>query len=641
MNKILGEESSLEDDFDKLINDSIKNNENNEQSLNSEKIIVNSEKKNVNLKKKNVKINIKEEFLLENKESEKKVLGNKELYDSVLKKYYGYESTKIEQFEIIYNIINNKKDVCAILATGFGKSICYQLPVLICKKSVIVICPLIALMNEQSEQMRNINLPVCVFNGDSSYEEKNFNESELLNGNYMLIYMTPEYFIKSEKFIKTLNKNNNLLMVCIDEAHAVSTWGLDFRPSYTKLGIIREWVNVPILTLTATASFKVKEDIKNILQLNDPFELTGNFDRPNLYITALPRKETKNIMEDIGPLIEKYKNDYIIIYCKTREETEKVAEIINNYGIECYAYHAGLNTNKRNDTQQKFNDGNYKCIVATIAFGMGINIPNVRLVIHYNCPKNMESYYQEIGRAGRDGKPSECYLFYSNKDFLLNRYFLKNMTNLEYKKYQEDQIRLIEKYVYTTDCRRKIILQSFNQVILSCNNCDNCIKKKKIKLVDYSKHIYLFLSLLKRIDDKFGMNMLISTLLGKKQTKDYLKKMDEFGKGIILGNEDWWKLFSRLLLNEDLIIEKQLTGLYGSTISVTSKGSLLINELKNKYSNYSEIILDNDNKNCLLQEIIVINKYKGTPKHKNIILESLGLNMLNIDEQDLDDFIGT
>jgi len=568
--------------------------------------------------------------------------------NTILKKYFGYEALKDEQQKIINTIITDKQDVSAVLATGFGKSICYQLPVLIAKKSVIVICPLIALMNEQCDFLKEKGIPVCIFNGDTPKKDREINEYELLKGNYKLIYMTPEYFVKSETFIKKLYDKNNLLMVCIDEAHAVSTWGLDFRPSYTKLGVIKEWVDVPILTLTATASTKVKDDIRSILKLNNPLELIGNFDRPNLFIKILPRKDGKNIMEDLAPLLKKYKNDYIIIYCKTRDETEKVAEIINNYGISCFAYHAGLNTDVRNDTQQNFNVGIYKCIVATIAFGMGINIPNVRLVIHYNCPKNMESYYQEIGRAGRDGLPSECYLFYSNKDFLVNRYFLKSMTNLEYKAYQEEQIRNIEKYIYTTDCRRKHILKSFNQTLSYCSNCDNCLKNQSTNTngtkKNYTKQTYLLLSLIRRINDKFGVGTVISVLLGKNKVKDYLKTFDEFNKGITFGKEDWWKLFVRTLINNDLIIEKQVSGAYGSTIGLTSNGLELINSLKQVYDNFDAIKNVDANKNCVISKCIFDcignddSKSSKSSRNRIIIDEFLEL-VPSIDQNDLHDLL--
>ena len=551
-------------------------------------------------------------------------------YNAILKKYYGYDSLKTEQYKIIETILDKKRDVCAILATGFGKSICYQLPVLISKKSVVVICPLIALMKEQCDEMEKKGIPVCVFNGDTEKKDIETYEEQLYAGEYKVIYMTPEYFIKSKKLIKKLEKVENLCMVCIDEAHAVSTWGLDFRPSYTKLDIIKEWVNVPILTLTATASSKVRDDIQNILNMDNPLELIGNFDRPNLFIKILPKKN--NIVEDIGELLKKYKNEYIIIYCKTRDETEKIAELINKSGIECFAYHAGLNSNIRNDTQQNFNDGTYKCIVATIAFGMGINIPNVRLVIHYNCPKNIESYYQEIGRAGRDGKPSECYLFYSNKDFVVNRYFLKSIQNPVYKNYQEEQVRFIEKYIYTTECRRKIILQNFNQEIENCTNCDNCLKNKKdIVKIEYSHQLYLFLGLLKRINDKFGITTIINILLGKGSIKDILKTNVEFGEGLTFGNLEWWKIFTRTLINEDLIKENQVTGFFGSTLCLTTKGLKLINLLKNKYKNFEDLQKEKSLiSDCYLNEIVYTKEAKKTKEKikvvkavnkKNLILE--------------------
>jgi Werner syndrome ATP-dependent helicase len=558
-----------------------------------------------------------------------------EQYNAIFKKHFGHEALKPEQYEIISNIINDKRDVSATLSTGYGKSACYQLPILITKKSVIVICPLIALMNEQCAFLKEKGIPVCIFNGDTPKKERDVNEYELLKGNYKLIYMTPEYFVKSEVFIKKLYDKNNLLMVCIDEAHAVSTWGLDFRPSYTKLGVIKEWIDIPILTLTATASTKVKEDIKSILKLNNPLELIGNFDRPNLFIKVLPRKDNKSMMDDLAPLLKKYKNEYIIIYCTTRDETEKVAEIINNYGISCFAYHAGLNTEVRNDTQQKFNDGTYKCIVATIAFGMGINIPNVRLVIHNNCPKNMESYYQEIGRAGRDGLPAECCLFYSNKDFVVNRFFLKNMTNLEYKAYQEDQLRNIEKYVYTSECRRKLILKNFNQTLVSCSNCDNCLKvvNTNNKKINYIKQTYLLLSLIKRINDKFGTGTIINVLLGKNKVKDYLKTFDEFNKGTVFGKEDWWKLFVRTLINNDLIIEKQVLGAFGSTIGLTSNGLRLINTLKTSYEQFNNITMTAINSEC------VFNCVGGSEGTKNKIIIDAFEELNSVNQDDLYDLL--
>jgi ATP-dependent DNA helicase RecQ len=522
-------------------------------------------------------------------------------YNGLLKKYWGYDELKQTQFEIIKKVIEENKDVCAILATGFGKSICYQLPYLITQKNVIVISPLIALMHEQGQEMLSKGIPTAVFNSDTTAKKKNEEKLEIINGTNKLIFMTPEFFIKSEDFIKLIQ--NNLAMVCIDEAHAVSTWGLDFRPGYTELKIIKSWIpNVPILTLTATASTKVREDIYKILRLSNPDLVVGNFDRPNLSIKVLPRKD--NVIGDIAGLLNKYPDEYVIIYCKTRDETDLLADQISNeIRIKTESYHAGMSDKNRKKVQQDFIDGKVKCMCATIAFGMGINIPGVRLVIHYNCPKNLESYYQEIGRAGRDGKPSECVLFYSAKDFQISRFLIKDMVNPAQKLYQEEQIRQIEKYVYSTVCRRKIILANFGQTIESCSNCDNCIKAKlfkneSVELIDYTCPIYLVLNVLARTNGKFGLGMSLNVLAGKKsKVKDWMVDWDEYGSGISFGNDIWWKELVRYLLNNDYVIETQAQGMFFSTVCLTDKGKELRTKLLTKYPNYLSLLADSANSN--------------------------------------------
>lgn len=435
-------------------------------------------------------------------------------------------------------------------------------------------------MTEQSLEMVGKKISVCVFNSEKSHEESDSIKKEIMRGAKKLIYMTPEFFVKNEYFIKAIIKS--LTMVCIDEAHAVSTWGLDFRSSYTQLNLIREWIpSVPILTLTATASTKVRQDIIKILGLVNPVEIIGNFDRPNLKIIVESRQD--DIMLNISELLHRFKNEYIIIYCKTRDETDNLAIKIKNIGIKCEAYHAGLSDKKRNQIQLDFINGIYKCIIATIAFGMGINIPSVRLVIHYNCPKNVESYYQEMGRAGRDGKPSECYLYYSTKDFHVNRYFLQSITNPVQKTYQEDQIRLIEKYVYSNECRRKTLLINFGQSVESCTNCDNCLRKinnntKLIEKADYTRPIYILLNFVSKIDKKYGMLTFINVLLGKagKIKKKQLLSYSEFGLGTSFGNETWWRGLFRLLFNDDILHETQISGGFGVIISITAKGKKII-----------------------------------------------------------------
>ncbi len=538
------------------------------------------------------------------KKSQVKIKTESELkseYNLLLKKYWGYDELKPTQFEIIRKVLNDKTDICAILATGFGKSLCYQLPHLITGKCVIVVSPLIALMHEQGLEMQNKKIPVAVFNSDNTKKKKEEMKKEILSGKNKLLYMTPEYLITAEDFITELDVKNNLAFVCIDEAHAVSTWGLDFRPGYTKLGVIRNWApTVPILTLTATASTKVREDIVKILKLSEPELIVGNFDRPNLLIRVQPRYD--DIMLNISTLLNKYSNEYIIIYCKTRDETDLLAEKINKIlGIKCESYHAGMGDLERQAVQQDFIDGTIKCIIATIAFGMGINIPNVRLVVHYNCPKNIESYYQEIGRAGRDGKPSECVLFYSEKDFKVNRYFLKSIENPIQKAYQENQIRQIEKYVFSSECRRKVILENFGQKMESCINCDNCNRKtsstyKTLEMADYTLPVYMVLNILSKINDKFGSGMLINILTGKQsKVKDYMSDYSEFGSGNFYGGEKWWKELLRNMINNELIQESQAHGAFYTTLGLTSEGVKKRTTLVSKYPSYSKLDIAQSN----------------------------------------------
>jgi RecQ family ATP-dependent DNA helicase len=545
-----------------------------------------------NLTIKNKKSKIKKNKICEdsNENSNENLIELKYKYDKILKKYWNFNNLKDAQFNIISEILIHKRDVCAILATGFGKSICYQLPHLIDNKNIIVISPLISLMNDQFTDLKNKKINVCIFNSEENYEVINKYKSEIYNGNGKIIYMTPEYALKSESFIKQIE--DNLIMIAIDEAHAISTWGLDFRKSYTKLSIFKEWVpNIPILTLTATASARVRKDIVSMLGLQNPKLIQGDFDRPNLIIRVYKKRIDDKIPQEMLFFLEKYKNEYIIIYCNTRDKTDEITEKVSKLGIECGSYHAGMSDIDKNSVQQKFIKGELKCIIATVAFGMGINISKIRLVLHYNCPKNMESYYQEIGRAGRDGELSECVLFYSSKDFKTSRYFLQNMVNKEQQTYQEEQIRKIERYVYSNDCRRKLILENFEQHIESCTRCDNCIneKKKNETLVNYSREAYLVFSVVNKLDGKFGMSTYINILLGRKgKLKDHMLQYEEFSKGNPYGTEEFWKEFFRCLINGEYIKETH-DGFY-ITLSLTEKGKDMKSKYFNKYYSINKFV---------------------------------------------------
>jgi len=584
-------DSDLESD-----SDSIRSNNDEINELLNEVINDNTKTKTI---EKNNKKNIKTTKVIKsNTKSDSELLSE---YNQILKKYWGYNELKQTQFEIIKKVVVESRDVCAILATGFGKSICYQLPYLITCKNVIVISPLIALMMEQGQEMESKGIPTAVFNSETTAKKKSQEKTEIIGGTNKLIFMTPEFFSKSYDFIQEIRQN--LLMVCIDEAHAVSTWGLDFRPGYTELGVIRDWIpEIPILTLTATASVKVRDDIYRILKLSNPELVIGNFDRANLMIRVLPR--TDNIITSIENLLNKYPNQYAIIYCKTRDDTDLVSDQLRELGFGVESYHAGMSDKNKKQVQQDFIDGKTKIMCATIAFGMGINIPGVRLVIHYNCPKNIESYYQEIGRAGRDGKPAECVLFYSAKDFQVNRFLIKDMKNLQQKMYQEEQIRQIEKYVWASCCRRKAILANFGQIVESCSNCDNCLRKKsdkqeEIENKDYTCPIYLLLNVLTKLNGKFGIGMCIGVLLGKQsKVKEWMCEWEEYGSGLSFGpnsnsgKEDWWKQLVRYLINGDFVIETQAQGMFYSTTDLTSQGKSLRTKLLTKYPKYIDLVKD-------------------------------------------------
>lgn len=501
-------------------------------------------------------------------------------YNKFLKEFWGYDSLKPEQFTIIKTLLEDGRDVSAILATGFGKSICYQLPVLISQKCVIVVSPLIALMHDQFVEMTEKQIPVCVFN---SSVKGNQQKVELMAGTaYKLIYMTPEFLVKNETFIKSLQAMDNLAFIAIDEAHAVSTWGHDFRASYVMLSCIRDWVTSPILTLTATASTKVKNDITNMLRL-DPnrLEITGDFNRPNLFIQVHHRDE--NVLTEIYNILLKYIESPAIIYCLTQKETMEVSEGISSFGIPSMPYHAGLTDVYRKEAQDAFISGKCKCIVATVAFGMGINVRNIRVVIHYDCPKNIENYYQEIGRAGRDGKFSECHLFYSTKDFKTARYFNNQIADGTHRDYQDEQVRLIERFVYTQECRRKLLLASFGQTVNSCPSCDNCMKMNVsvVEKLDYTSAVYLVLSTIARVNEKFGCTMIINIVTGKeKKVKDYMVNYNEYNKGTQYGNEKWWGLFMKKLKEADYITEKSVQSFFGTVTCLTKSGKDTLNGLR-------------------------------------------------------------
>lgn len=561
-------------------------------------------------------------------------------YDIILKKYFGHEQLKITQKEIIDALLDFKVDVLAVLATGYGKSVCYQLPHLITGKSVLVVSPLIALMQDQKTSLENKGIKVCSLNSIAISEKGSKSDAiaEVFDGIGKIIFTTPEFLIKNQEILKMFEDYEMLCLICIDESHCISSFGNDFRESYSKLGVIKNNIkSVPILALTATATEKVRNDIVKVLQLNQPHIIVGDFSRKNLYIDI--RNRSSNLKNDLFPIVNKYVGQRMIIYCKTIKETENVQNILEELGVYCVVYHARIKSTDRNDVQKKFTDGDCKCIIATIAFGMGIDISDVRCIIHVGCSKNLEGYYQEIGRAGRDGKASDCIMLYHSKDFVMNRLFLKNITNQDEKLYQHAQLNKIEKYLRTTECRQRTILEHFGSInVKNCDNCDNCKKNKANfgKTIPEVKISHDELQTLKGIYElkvshrmRYGQAMIIKILKGSKSEKiaDWITDFSYFGAMNKITEKNMKLIINNLKLH-DFITDSLIYNTTITVLEITQKGidyieknnknnaiiklkdiqtdttNMLILDEKNNDTNINEITV-NDNENENNNEIII------------------------------------
>ncbi|AYV78982.1 MAG: hypothetical protein Faunusvirus1_2 [Faunusvirus sp.] len=529
-------------------------------------------------------------------------------YDALLKKHYGHDKLKDEQYDIINNVISGK-DVCAILATGYGKSVTFQLPHLITKKTVIVVSPLIALMEDQKKGLEKQGISVCCLNSTNS--DKNSDKRALLKGGEFskIVYMSPEYLSTQEEFITELYNNNQICLFAIDEAHCVSLWSdKSFRQEYKQLSCLREWApNIPILSVTATATQKVLDDIIKIMCLKSPVVIKSSFDRPNLYIEI--KRKGVTIHGDIEPVLMPYKNDFSIVYTRTKDDTELIAGIISSLGIKSKAYHAGLDKKLRASIQTEFMNGDINCIVCTIAFGLGID-QKVHLVLHYGCSSDLESYYQEIGRAGRDGKPSKCVMFTANKDFNLSRYFNKDTDNATFKQYKETQIVKMEKFVYTTGCRRRFILEHFNEPNLDklvCNNCDNCTRTKthKVEKWNVTYPTLLLLDTINATKNKYGVAIVYNIIRGSKAKKitEKLRTCRSYNKGKDW-SEKWWKEFGKLMITKGYLVQEWSDAGYGgSIVKITVMGITWLNKLKSVYGDNFDIVTVAPSDKQLLMDI--------------------------------------
>lgn len=437
------------------------------------------------------------------------------LTTSLLKKHFGYETFRPGQNEIIEHILNGE-DILGIMPTGAGKSICYQIPALILPGITIVISPLISLMKDQVDSLNQVGISAAYINSTLTEIEYSQTIQNILSNIYKIIYVAPER-LNSDGFINLLNRFN-ISMVTIDEAHCVSQWGHDFRTSYREIAnVILNLKNRPIVSsFTATATEIVKEDIIKLLHLSNPFILTTGFNRKNLnFSVETPENKTNFIID----FLKNNSENSGIIYCLTRKTVDSLSEKLSNLGYLVSKYHGGMTEKSRTKSQENFIYDKTTIMIATNAFGMGIDKSNIRYVIHYNMPRDLESYYQEAGRAGRDGDNSNCILLFSRADIVTNKFLIEQTISPTPNKVQYDKLNEMVDYCNTDKCLRKYILEYFGEspTFTNCNNCSNCLSE--IETTDITEDSKKILSCIQRMHQRFGSGLVTDVLKGSKSAK--------------------------------------------------------------------------------------------------------------------------
>lgn len=527
---------------------------------------------------------------------------------NILKEVFGYDNFRNQQAEIVDAIINGQ-DALVLMPTGGGKSLCYQIPSIVRDGVGVVVSPLIALMQDQVSALKQLGVNAAYINSTLSAKEINQVEQQARDGSLDMLYLSPERLVgdETQAFLKTIK----VALFAIDEAHCVSQWGHDFRKEYQELSILhKEFPDVPRVALTATADQKVRSEIVKELQLDGAKIYVSSFDRPNITYAI---EEQDNGKQQLWRFIaQNHATDAGIVYCLSRRKVETVAQFLASKGRIALPYHAGLSGRVRTSNQSQFLREEGVIIVATIAFGMGIDKPDVRFVAHFSMPKNIESYYQETGRAGRDGKPSDAWMAYNYKDVVMQRQFIRDSDAAdEHKNVLHNKLDSLVDLCEQLDCRRQTLLKYFDEPLAEpCGNCDNCINPPE--KIDASKEAQMALSAVYRTEQQFGIMYLIDVLLGNESDERITElkhnELNLFGLGKDHVKTWWRRLFRQLISQSYIDVDSE----YGS-LKLTDKSKAI---LKGEESFYLRDVVKAQNKSKKTEEV-------DLGRHDQILWEAL------------------